>query len=68
LVKDLFEIATSEDSLLDLSARTEQGQRVKLGALLKYHEGRVYTIDDDLQVRVARGPTSGERLVGGSCV
>jgi hypothetical protein len=56
-VSELFGLATSEDSTLDLEAKTEQGRRVKLGQLLSQLRDRQYTIDADLRVRVIQDGT-----------
>jgi putative DNA primase/helicase len=60
-VSTLFVIATAPDSTIDISAKTEQGQRVRLGALLATIEGRHYRLDERLTVRVVR---TGEKEKG----
>jgi len=50
----LFAIATAPESTLPLDAKTEQGQRVQLGKILRELDGRVYPLDDGLTVRVER--------------
>ncbi len=50
----LFTIASGENSTLDLSAKSEQGQRVRLGRLLASIEGRKYRLGADLFVTVDR--------------
>jgi len=49
---ELFAIATAPDSTLDVSAKTEQGQRVKLGRMLKSWKDRHYQLDSGLTVCV----------------
>jgi putative DNA primase/helicase len=53
-VSTLFTIATSSDSTLDVTAKTEQGQRVRLGQILSGLDGRHYQLSDRLTVHVAR--------------
>jgi hypothetical protein len=53
-VSTLFTIATSSDSTLDVTAKTEQGQRVRLGQILSGLDGRHYQLSDRLTVQVAR--------------
>ena len=49
---DLYVIATAQDSTLDISAKSEQGQRVRLGKLLKTWKDRHYQLDSGLTVCV----------------
>src|SRR5215213_5047897 len=53
-VSTLFTIATSSDSTLDVTVKTEQGQRVRLGQLLAQLDGRHYRLNERLTVQVAR--------------
>jgi hypothetical protein len=53
-VSTLFAIANAPDSTIDISAKTEQAQRVRLGKLLCTIEDRHYQLDASLTVRVVR--------------
>lgn len=56
-VAQLFTIAISDDSLLDIEARSVQGQRIKLGQLLQKLYGRHYQITEDVTIRVEKAGT-----------
>ncbi len=56
-VADLFTIATAPDSALDVSAKTERGERVRLGRLLTSLRDRHYQLDSGLTVRVVAAGT-----------
>jgi hypothetical protein len=60
-VSTLFAIANAPDSTIDISAKTEQAQRVRLGKFLCAIEDRHYQLDDRLTVRVVR---TGEKEKG----
>jgi putative DNA primase/helicase len=53
-ISDLFTLATAANSTLDLVAKSEQGQKVRLGRLLSSIEGRKYKLGADLTVTVGR--------------
>lgn len=50
----LFALATAANSTLDLAAKSEQGQKVRLARLLSTIEGRKYRLGSDLVVAVGR--------------
>jgi hypothetical protein len=60
-VSTLFAIANAPDSTIDISAKTEQAQRVRLGKLLCAIEGRHYQLEGRLTVQVVR---TGEKEKG----
>ena len=56
-VAELFALATAPESPLDVSARSEQGQKVRLGQLLRSLAGRRYGLGEGLTVEIAREGT-----------
>lgn len=56
-VADLFALATAPESTLDVSSRSVQGQKVRLGQLLRSLDGRRYDLGERLSVEVARAGT-----------
>jgi hypothetical protein len=53
----LFDLATSPQSALDIDARTEQGRKVRFGKLLADLRDRRYRLGEDLMVGVVQAGT-----------
>jgi len=56
-VAELFALATAPESTLDVGAKSEQGQKVRLGQLLRSLAGRRYELGERLTVAVGRAGT-----------